>query len=218
MFFEGPDHRRDLITEITETIDQRDDWPGWLCPAGPGLAADLLDDGLAAVLPKWQRRLIDVALRALEATSLPDGSSLAGGLGLAAETSHNYFLYIRTALKKALAGRPSARARALALLLTGDFGSALPDSPQAREGSKAAVSPTVNNATIGQLLRGHLSEIEQARGTFTKVDAARPQCRAGRGGGRWGRVCGRRDPSRRPSIPATAYFAFHAYTACRDTP
>jgi predicted NACHT family NTPase len=32
LFFEGPHHRRDLITEIVETIDQRPHWPGWLCP------------------------------------------------------------------------------------------------------------------------------------------------------------------------------------------
>ena len=65
IFTDGPDNRRDLIVEIVESVDKRPGWPGWLCPVGPELASDLLDDGLAATSPKWQRRLIDVALRAL---------------------------------------------------------------------------------------------------------------------------------------------------------
>jgi hypothetical protein len=53
------DHRRQLVLGIVNRFDSSSgDWPGWLYPIGPELAADLLDDGLAAAKPpaaaRWE--------------------------------------------------------------------------------------------------------------------------------------------------------------------
>lgn len=63
--FSGAEHHRALVLEAVERCDREGHWHGWLYPAGPELAADLLDDGLAAGRPTDRRRLIAVALRVL---------------------------------------------------------------------------------------------------------------------------------------------------------
>ncbi|HUN31225.1 MAG TPA: hypothetical protein VMU95_04330 [Trebonia sp.] len=168
-FTEGADSRRDLIVTITETTDKRPGWPGWLCPVGPELAADLLDDGLAATTPKWQRRLIDVALRALTGPAPRDEHSLARGLTAAA--TGNNLLHIRNALKEALAGTPRSRATAHAVIEAGEFGSPLPDvdTPPEQEvdiSGRTRGKPT----TVAKLLAPKLSSISASTATMDKVE------------------------------------------------
>jgi hypothetical protein len=167
LFSEGPDHRRDLIAEVIETIDKQPGWPGWLCPVGPELAADLLDDGLAATAPKWHRRLLDVALRSLTETIPQDMRGLARGLTAAA--TGNNLLYIRGALKTALTGTPRAQAVARAIATLGEFGSPIPGITQqsgqlSREHGK--------QLRVGKLLRPLLAEVEESADVMTKVENA----------------------------------------------
>jgi energy-coupling factor transporter ATP-binding protein EcfA2 len=63
--FSGGAHDRALVLDVVERCDKDGHWHGWLYPAGPELAADILDDGLAAERPTDRRRLIAVALRVL---------------------------------------------------------------------------------------------------------------------------------------------------------
>lgn len=133
LFAEGPDHRRDLVAEVVERVDQREGWPGWLCSVGPEVAAFLLDDGLAATTPRWQRRLIDVALRCLTGTVPIDDRALAVGLSAAGSASKNDLMYIRNALKTALAGTPAARHVAQSLIRQAAFGGAIPDTHAAKQ-------------------------------------------------------------------------------------
>lgn len=161
-FAEGDDSRRDLIVSITETTDRRPGWPGWLCPVGPELAADLLDDGLAAVTPKWQRRLIDVALRSLSGHTPRDHRGLAQGL-TAAATGNNQ-LYIRNALKEALAGTPRSRAAAFEIIRAGKFGSRIIATPQ-----KPHKMGDFSNYNMRSLLTPQLNKVSESSATLAKV-------------------------------------------------
>lgn len=133
MFAEGPDHRRDLVAEVVERVDQRESWPGWLYSVGPEVAAPLLDDGLAATTPRWQRRLIDVALRCLTGTVPIDDRALAAGLSAAGSASRNDLMFIRNALKTALAGTPAARHVAQNLIRQAVLGGAIPDTHASKQ-------------------------------------------------------------------------------------
>ncbi|WP_396912826.1 NACHT domain-containing protein [Mycolicibacterium sp.] len=84
--FSGPDHQRELVLDVVETCDQEGHWSGWLYPAGPELAADILDDGLAADKPTHRRRLIEVVLRALNGPMPEDAKSLSQKLSAATNT------------------------------------------------------------------------------------------------------------------------------------
>lgn len=171
LFSEGPDHRRDLVAEVIETADKRPGWPGWLCPVGPELAADLLDDGLAATAPKWQRRLVDVALRSLAKAVPQDVRGLARGLTAAA--AGNNLLYIRSALKTALAGTPRARAVATLIATLGEFGSALPGMIQTTTRRSGGSAPGRGKpVTAAAFLRPQLAEIEESATTLAKVENA----------------------------------------------
>jgi hypothetical protein len=172
-FSDGPDYRRDLVTEVVEFTDKQPGWPGWLCAVGPELAADLLDDGLAATTPKWQRRLVDVALRSLTQAAPRDIRGLARGLTVAA--TGNNLLYIRGALKTALAGTPRARAVATLIASMGVFGSAILGMTQAsvaRSGSGGQSRSRGKLATVESVLRPLLSEITESAETMASVDNA----------------------------------------------
>jgi hypothetical protein len=168
-FAEGADARRDLVVGITENADNRPGWPGWLCPVGPELAADLLDDGLAAATPKWQRRLIDVALRALHGPGPRDPRSLARGLS--ATAAGNNLLHIRNAFKEAAAGTPRSRAIACELAGSGDFGSPIPGlAPPPDPPADKAVR--VRLTSLADLLSPSLRDISESPATLAKVERA----------------------------------------------
>jgi len=170
-FAEGADSRRDLIVNVTETADKRPGWPGWLCPVGPELAADLLDDGLAAATPKWQRQLIDVALRALTGPAPRDPHGLARGLTAAA--TGNNLMHIRNALKEALAGTPRSRAMAVMIAEAGQFGSPIPGMPKPPEGQGNKPGQAKNKpTTMAQLLTPQLTGISESPVTLVKVKQA----------------------------------------------
>jgi len=84
--FTGPDHQRRLVLDVVERCDAQGHWNGWLYPAGPELAADILDDGLAADKPNDRRRLIEVALRVLDGPMPEDPKGLAQRISAATDT------------------------------------------------------------------------------------------------------------------------------------
>ncbi|WP_157544365.1 MULTISPECIES: NACHT domain-containing protein [Microbacterium] len=155
-FAEGPDHRRNLVTEVVENVDKSANWPGWLCAIGPELAAYLLDDGLAARTPRWQRRLIDVALRALSGPVPQDNRAVA--IGLSNASVGNDLMYIRNALKTAFAGTPIARTIAHSILTIGQFGAPIPEAQTSRE-KQSGVKTTGSNALLADLIEPQLSEL-----------------------------------------------------------
>ena len=176
LFSEGPDHRRNLIIGVVETVDKRPDWPGWLCPVGPELAADLLDDGLAATTPKWQRRLVDVALRSLAEAVPRDLRGLARSLAAAA--AGNNLMYIRGALKTALAGTPRSHTVAMSIARLGEFGSAIPGIAEPATGpSGDSTSSSGKLMTVTDFLRPPLAGIEASADTLTKVENALTELR-----------------------------------------
>jgi hypothetical protein len=168
-FAEGADSRRDLVVDIVETIDRQPAWPRWLCPVGPELATDLLDDGLAAVTPKWQRRLIDVALRSLTGAGPRDAPGLARGLTAAATGNHQ--MYIRNALKEALTGTPRSRALAHMIAEAGEFGAPIPgmDPPRRKSRGNPDLQEEVH---VGDLLRSRLAGVSESPAVMAQVDAA----------------------------------------------
>lgn len=127
LFTEG-DHRRNLVLDVVERYDKDGDWPGWLYPVGPELAAHLLDDGLAATKPAAQRRLVEVALRALNGPMPEEPKAVALGLSYAMGEKTSA-AFIRNALKNAFAGTPTAVAIAAALCHEGSFGARIPGEP-----------------------------------------------------------------------------------------
>jgi len=172
LFAEGPDHRRDLVVKAVESADAEPGWPAWLCPVSPELAADLLDDGLAVTTPKWQRRLIDVALRSLTGPVPRDLLGVARGLTSAAAGNNN-LMHIRGALKMAFAGTPRARAVAAEVVRMGRFGSTVPGAVQVAatpEAGPAAGRRRVES--VGSLLGRQLALIEESPATLSKVESA----------------------------------------------
>ncbi|GAT01601.1 NACHT domain-containing protein [Mycolicibacterium fortuitum] len=123
--FTGSNHERDLVLDIVEICDDDPDWPGWLYPGAPELAASILDDGLAANKPRYVNRLIDVALRILDGPMPTEPKNLARGLSTtASDTDHRAL--IRGKLRRALAGDRMSHTIATALIHYGEFGSRIP--------------------------------------------------------------------------------------------
>jgi hypothetical protein len=123
--FTGSNHERNVVLDVVENCDADETWPGWLYPTGPQLAADILDDGLAANKPLYTRRLVQVALRSLNGPMPTEPKGLAHGLTVAATDSDSRKL-IREELKKAFTGKPVQQGIAASLLHYGDFGTAIP--------------------------------------------------------------------------------------------
>ena len=157
VFAQGADHRRELVIDVVETVDSGSAWPGWLSPVGPELAAALLDDGLAVQTPKWQRRLADITLRAVTGAFPPDLHAVAAGLVAAVATDNGLRMYIRNALKLALAGVPRSAVAARLLLALTRLDAFV---PEASLHAPEAVAPVLNRPlAIGPALRAKLPEM-----------------------------------------------------------
>ncbi|SPM33094.1 hypothetical protein AU072_18345, partial [Mycobacterium rhizamassiliense] len=140
--FTGNDHQRNLVLKVVEQCDEVGHWHGWLYPAAPELAADLLDDGLAANRPNDRRRLIEVVLRVLSGPLPTDPKSLAMKLAAATnETGHtgpdvagirSDRLFVRDRLRDAFArNTPDEVGYAVGAILLrfGAFGAHIPGQP-----------------------------------------------------------------------------------------
>lgn len=158
--YTGSDHHRGLVLDIIAHCDQRGHWPGWLYQIAPELAADMLDDGLAATRPNDLRRLISLALRSLDGPVPEDPKAIARGLAAATNTTEHQ-LMIRDLLRKAVNTNGVRQSVSANLLYYGDsFGSAIPGLP---ENTSRYVdmwrykAPTGARVTVGQLLREALA-------------------------------------------------------------
>lgn len=108
LFAEPSDLSWNTVTDVLTNYDTVTDWPGWLIPVAPGLAADLLDDGLAVTKPRWERQLLDLALRALTEPLPVDLRVVARGLA-AASLNASYQKVTLAAMRRALDGTEAAR-------------------------------------------------------------------------------------------------------------
>lgn len=160
--FADSDHRSEVAIRIVEQCDTQHLWPGWLYPAGPELAAHMLDDGLAANRPNIQKRIITVALRCLNGPMPEEISAVAMGLTVAGGGNAKHLAVIRNALSKALSLGSVHRAVALALIDHGSFSSRVPGSYTESEAQRytdmwvyRGVGTTV---TFASLVQPHLEE------------------------------------------------------------
>ncbi len=162
VFAGGPDHRRELVVDIVEAIDRSTTRAGWLCPIGPELAAALLDDGLAIATPSLHRRVVSVALRAVEGPVPVGLRAIASGLAASASVDNAFRMRIRNALKSALAGTPRSAVAALFLLVHSRLANGLPVSElRAVETDKGADTSAVS---IGKVLRAKLATMPDVSG------------------------------------------------------
>jgi hypothetical protein len=200
LFAEGADHRRDLVVEVVESIDRSAAWPGWLCAAGPELAAYLLDDGLAAATPKWQRRLIDVTLRALSGPVPQDMRAVA--VGLSTSGIRNDLMYIRNALKAAFASTPVARHIAHAIVSAGSFGAPIPEA-RVSETMRSADDATASNVLIANLIEPHLSELGLSERAQHELDGIIAELRGSGLTDAWDRNQQTHSTARQAQLPLT---------------
>lgn len=165
LFADGPDHHRDLILNVVETIDRRPDWPGWLCPVGPELAADILDDGLADTAPKWKLRLLNVVLRLLDGHVPRDARSV--GRSLCSASNAKQQLHVRSKLKEAMKGAPKSRAAACIIASAGRI-----DLPPNFVPPEAAMYTKMWTGTTQRLTKVHTTEAHLRKGLQEIQDEA----------------------------------------------
>ncbi|MEV8183393.1 hypothetical protein [Specibacter sp. NPDC078692] len=163
VFSEGSDFQREQIADLVSRIDDVDALPSWLCPVGPELAADILDDGLAVTKPKWEKKFVDIALRTLSGAIPRDVRGMAIGLSTAAEEG-DCRTRIRNALKDALASKPSSVAVARLIISEGLLGLAAPFDPGPLPDYVSMLSGWRNDSreevALGDLLESGLTELE----------------------------------------------------------
>ncbi|WP_145977962.1 hypothetical protein [Mycolicibacterium austroafricanum] len=180
--FADSDHRSRLVIEVVEQCDLAGLWPGWLYPAGPELAAHMLDDGLAANRPIVQKQLIEVALRCLAGPMPEEIAALALGLTVAGAANTKHLAIIRNAMAKALEQGSVHRAVALALIKHGSFSSRIPGSYTTEEVQRSVdmwiYRGVGEKITFSSLLRPHLAEWleHEALPEATLVDEALSEC------------------------------------------
>ncbi|MBN7498160.1 NACHT domain-containing protein [Mycobacteroides abscessus] len=178
--FAGGSYDREIVVKVVEDCDAHGPWPGWLYPVGPELAAEILDDGLAANKPVFLQRLLTVALRCLDGPMPTEPKSLARGLTSAA-TDSQLRSTLRDALAQGLAGTPVQRAIASALIHYGDFGGYIPGEPQNPQryadmwvyrGPKSQGSPI----RLGSLIRNELERYAGKDAISEQLSAALTDC------------------------------------------
>lgn len=156
VFAHGGDHRRELVVDVVESVDRNGSWPGWLIPVGPELAAALLDDGLAIQTPKWQRRLTDVALRAVAGPFPLDSATIAAGLAAAVAADQALRVHVRNAFKLGLVGAPRSVVAAKKLLNSADLDRTLNGTPIVPFEDETRLARTT---VVGPAFRARLAEM-----------------------------------------------------------
>lgn len=115
LFAQPQDHQHKTLVELVETLDG-DAWArlGPVCPVGPALALDIIDDGMARSLPKWRDRLMSHGLTIFQAPMPPDPLGVARTLIRYADTGDEQRGLVVDALRDALS---SSRTRNCAAAL-----------------------------------------------------------------------------------------------------
>lgn len=159
LFSNGNDEQREMVVQVVESFDMGETWPGWLSPIGPELAAALLDDGLAAQTPKWMRRLVLVALRALTGPPPLDLRVVAEGLIAAASADSGTKSYIRNTLKQALSGTPRASVMARFLLSMTRLDHGLDPSVMRAGTEPIKTERATGHISLGNVLRSYTAAL-----------------------------------------------------------
>lgn len=126
VFSDRQRHRYDIVTEVVEQVDEAGDWPGWACPVGPSLAANLLDDGMVGALPAWKSRLVDVALRSVQGPFPTAMRAIHQGLLSAAAQDSDTQAQIRKSFMQFSDGPPINKRFVQWLMRRGDLVNAVP--------------------------------------------------------------------------------------------
>lgn len=162
--YTGGDHHRGLVLDIIDRCDELGHWPGCLYKTAPELAADMLDDGMAATRPNDERRLIEFVLRSVDGP-VPEDEGLKAivrGLRAAANNNADHRFMIRNTLRNAVNTSGVGQSVAANLLTYGQsFGSTIPGLPEDMHrfvDMWRYQHPTGTKVRVGQLLREALSE------------------------------------------------------------
>ncbi|MFE5285992.1 hypothetical protein ACFRAQ_13610 [Nocardia sp. NPDC056611] len=116
LFAETQPHQHEAVVSLVEQID-RDAAQrlGRVCPIGPELALDLIDDGMARAVPKFHDRLLATALAILRAPRLADPLAVARVFVRAAMINDQVRISIAEGLRSALSDVPLVRESAVAV-------------------------------------------------------------------------------------------------------
>jgi hypothetical protein len=117
LFAQPQEHQHQALVELVETADENACRRlGPICPVGPALALDIIDDGMARSLPKWRDRLMSHGLKIFEAPTPPEALGVARTLIRYADTGDDQRGLVVDALRTALG---SHRTHETAALLQG---------------------------------------------------------------------------------------------------
>lgn len=104
------EHQHQAVVELIESVDKDADYRlGTVVPIGPVLALEVIDDGMAASLPKWRARIGQHGLRVLRAPSSADLPAITRTLVRFAEGGDEQRRAVGEALRDSLAGTEVAR-------------------------------------------------------------------------------------------------------------
>ncbi|SPX82469.1 NACHT domain-containing protein [Mycobacteroides abscessus] len=113
VFAEPQPHRHEKLVELVEQIDQDAAARlGLICPVGPALALDLVDDGMARAQPRFYDRLLRGGFRVLDAPELQDPRATARALVRAADIGDRTRVLVADAFRYSLSSTDTARATA----------------------------------------------------------------------------------------------------------
>jgi hypothetical protein len=116
IFADPQAHEHDALVELVESVDDNASQRlGRICPIGPGLALDLIDDGMAAAHPRFHDRLLVHGMRILQQPEPADPLAVARILVRAADASDRANSMITADLRAALSGDDVARNTAKAV-------------------------------------------------------------------------------------------------------
>lgn len=103
LFAQPQDHQHKTLVELVETLDDNA-WTrlGPICPVGPALALDIIDDGMARSHPKWRDRLMTQGLTVFEAPTPADALGIARTLVRYADSGDDQRGMVVDALRDAL--------------------------------------------------------------------------------------------------------------------
>ncbi|MBF6289055.1 NACHT domain-containing protein [Nocardia cyriacigeorgica] len=116
LFAEPQPHQHEAIVSLVERIDRDAAHRlGRVCPIAPGLALDLIDDGMTRSHPKFHNRLLTSAFEIFQVPLLTDPLAVARVLVRAAAASDQVRSAIAEALREGLSNVPLVRDTTLAV-------------------------------------------------------------------------------------------------------
>lgn len=111
LFADPQSHQHEELVSLVEDVDQdAAERLGSICPIGPALALDLVDDGMARAHPRFFDRLLARGFELLGMPDLPDPLAVARALIRAADVSDRTRGLVADALRDALSGGEVSRA------------------------------------------------------------------------------------------------------------